>query len=68
MGQVPPKYFYPSAPYGASQAIGTLNPQQGANPQVPQAPNVSFPSGSTGRTGGPQTNPTIQDLFRGLYG
>jgi hypothetical protein len=40
MGQVPPKYMMPSAPYGASQAANTLNPVQQAatNPQVPLLP------------------------------
>ena len=37
MGQVPAKYFLPSAPYGASPAANTLNPVQSAavNPQTP---------------------------------
>ena len=40
MGQVPPKYFMPSAPYGASPATNVVNPTQpGArNPQTPLLP------------------------------
>jgi len=40
MGQVNPKYFYPSAPYGTSQASSSLNPVQPipANPQTPLLP------------------------------
>lgn len=40
MGQVPPKYFLPSAPYGASEAVNALSPVQPAatNPQQPLLP------------------------------
>lgn len=40
MGQTPPKYFLPSAPYGSSPASNTLNPTQQAaqNPQTPLLP------------------------------
>jgi hypothetical protein len=48
MGQgVPPKYFLPSAPYGASEAANALNPTQpGAqNPQTPLLPPNFFDPG-----------------------
>jgi hypothetical protein len=40
MGQVPSKYFLPSAPYGSSEAANALNPVQpgAANPQTPLLP------------------------------
>lgn len=40
MGQVPPKYFLPSAPYGSSDAANALNPAQknATNPQQPLLP------------------------------
>lgn len=46
MGQVNPKYFMPSSPFGASPAANALNPSQpgAANPQVPLIPtNFSDP-------------------------
>lgn len=40
MGQVPPKYFLPSSPYGSSSAANTVNQAQPAaqNPQQPLLP------------------------------
>jgi len=46
MGQVSPKYFYPSAPYGSSDAVNALNAAQ-PSVQNPQAqllpPNFTDP-------------------------
>lgn len=40
MGQVPPKYMLPSAPYGQSDAINAVNSvqPQAINPQTPLLP------------------------------
>ena len=48
IGSVPPKFFLPSAPYGASPAANALNPSQSAaiNPQQSLLP-PNFQSGGT---------------------
>jgi len=40
MGQVPPKYIMPSAPYGQSDAVNAVNAvqPQALNPQTPLLP------------------------------
>lgn len=60
MGQVSPKYFLPSSPYGASPAASALNPvQQGAvNPQIPLLP-ASFSDPGTMQA---QQNPLAAPL------
>jgi len=58
VGQVGPKYFYPSAPYGQSQATSSLNQVQ----PVPQSPQVPLlPSNTVAQSNGAaaaQSNPS----------
>jgi hypothetical protein len=54
MGQVPPKYFLPSSPYGSSPAANALNPNQ------PAAQNAQTPLLPPNWTD-PGTLPTIQN-------
>ena len=69
MGQsVPPKYFLPQTPVGASQATNTVNPVQPTvqNPQVPLLPPnfgqqssyqaTQNPFGPSSPTSSPQTD------------
>jgi hypothetical protein len=60
MGQTPPKYFLPSAPYGASEGANALNPvQPGAvNPQTPLLPpNFQDPGTMTTANAAQMFNP-----------
>jgi hypothetical protein len=53
MGQVPPKYFPPSAPYGSSDATNSLQAVQpmAINPQTPLLPpNFTDPGRTLGAT------------------
>lgn len=77
MGQIPPKYMYPSAPYGGSQATNTLNAAQPipANPQTPLLPPNFTDSGATmqGNQQAPQNaqkpgTPSKLDPMKLLFG
>ncbi len=77
MGQVPPKYFLPSSPYGSSPASKALSPTQpgAVNPQTPLLPpNFSDPGTmAQASPSAPLTNATRSTLnnspLRGkLYG
>lgn len=53
MGQVPPKYMMPSAPYGQSDAVNAVNAVQPAaiNPQTPLLPpNFTDPGTQASQT------------------
>lgn len=70
MGQVPPKYFMPSAPYGSSDAVNALNQAQPAavNPQSPILPN-NFTNPGTGATAGTQnTAQSIRQPVQNPFG
>lgn len=62
MGQVPPKYFLPSSPYGSSPAANVLNPVQPAaqNPQTPMLPPTFSDPGPMQKAAAPTqaTTPT----------
>lgn len=76
MGQVPPKYMYPSAPYGGSQATNTLNSAQPipANPQTPLLPpNFTDPGAMAQGVQTPGTSPQMNkpaklDPMKMLFG
>ena len=71
MGQVPPKYMLPSAPYGQSDAINAVNAvqPQAINPQTPLLPpNFTDPGTSiTGSSAQSSPNPFSQ-RYQGMGG
>ncbi len=67
MGQVPPKYFMPSAPYGSSDATNTVNQANPAaqNPQTPLLPpNFTDPGKQTSQAAPAATAP--QNSYGGM--
>jgi hypothetical protein len=74
MGQVPPKYMLPSAPYGQSSAVNALNTVQPApvNPQTPLLPpNFNDPGTTVGTSLGGTRKPIApiktDDPLRNLF-
>ena len=83
MGQVPPTYMLPSAPYGQSDAVNAVNAVQPAaqNPQTPLLPPNFTDPGTTIQGANPQAprnpfsmNPqrypgmgNFQDFYRRMY-
>src|ERR1700757_1313488 len=72
LGQVPSKYFLPSAPYGSSEAANALTPSVPAafNPQTPLLPpNFTDPGTMQQQTSSPlqaaaSANPYRQNPFQ----
>lgn len=69
MGQVPPKYMLPAAPYGSSQAANAINKVQPAavNPQQPLLP-PNFTDPGTMSNPVKTANSRLFGGGRGLFG
>ncbi|MBV9179871.1 MAG: hypothetical protein JO356_01050 [Acidobacteria bacterium] len=82
MGQVPPKYMLPSAPYGSSDAANSVNAvqPQAVNPQTPLLPpnfqdsgqmQQQNPTPQAGQNPFSQRSPAmgnLQNFYRRMYG
>ena len=68
MGQVPPKYLLPSAPYGQSDAVNAVNAvqPQAINPQTPLLPpNFADPGTTVTASNQAASNP-FQQRYPGM--